>query len=112
MDIKHHSLQTISMKNWLITFAVFSLTISACTKSQSIKTLTVNANGKIIAGIGCSAWLIQLDNDTIIQPANLSSFNITVQNGQQVSVTYKKSINQLSTCMSGDVVDLISIVDK
>lgn len=96
----------------LITIILFTLTISACTKSQSVKATPVNANGKIIAGFGCTVWLIQLDSDTIIQPTNLSYFNIIVKSGQQVSITYQKSSNQLSTCQSGEVVDLLSITDK
>jgi hypothetical protein len=100
------------MKKLFVTIVVFILTIAACTKSQSVRTLAVNADGKIMGSIGCSAWLIQLDNNTIIQPANLSSFNITIRGGQRVNVTYQKSSNQLSTCESGEVVNLISIVDK
>lgn len=95
----------------LITLFMLTLSLLACTKSQSLKVTPVNAKGKIIAGIGCTTWLIQLDNNTIIQPTNLLSFNIIIQSGQQVSLTYQKSNSQLSTCESGEVVDLLSITN-
>jgi hypothetical protein len=99
------------MKVFLFLFSVFTLSLFACKKSQDTNIL-IKAGGKIIAGVGCTGWLIQLDNGVSIQPTNLPSFSITIHSGQIVSVTYKKSSSQLSTCMTGEVVDLLSITNR
>ncbi|MDQ2753001.1 MAG: hypothetical protein M3R72_08260 [Bacteroidota bacterium] len=99
------------MKIFLFLFLAFTLSLFACKKSQVLNML-VKADGKIIAGVGCTSWLIELDNSAFIQPTNLSSFNITIHSGQIVSLTYKKSSRQLSTCMTGEVVDLFSITNR
>ena len=99
------------MKNFLFLFLVFTLSLFACKKSKDTNML-LKADGKIIAGVGCTSWVIQLDDSVFIQPTNLSSFGITFHSGQIVSVTYKKSSSQLSTCMTGEVVDLFSITNR
>ena len=101
----------LDMKIFLFLFLVFTLSLFACKKSQDTNML-IKAHGKIIAGAGCTSWLIQLDDSVFIQPTNLSSFSVTLHGGQIVSVTYKKSSSQLSTCMTGEVVDLFSITNR
>ncbi len=85
------------MKIIFTAIVVFSITIVSCKKSHD----NINANGTIVKETidGC-VWLIKLDNNQILEPKNLTSFNtVTIKDGQKVSLTYQKSKNSFSICV-------------
>ena len=57
---------------------------------------------------GCG-WIIELDDQTTMEPTNLSEFNISLQDSAQVGVRYLVTDNQNSDCMMGTVVKLLDI---
>lgn len=99
------------MKNLISAFLFITLAIISCKKTQD--NTAIAANGTIVKQTidGC-VWLIKLDNNKILEPMNLSSFNtVNVKDGQRVYLTYK-IYNGFSTCMMGDMVTLIKISNQ
>lgn len=78
----------------------------ACSKNSN----SFTAKGTIVKESidGCT-WLIRLDNTKILEPTNLSSFNVTIKDGQRVNLKYKLATDKFSICMMGKLVDVINI---
>ena len=78
------------------------LTVVACKKEQ----VSFSANGTIVKeNVDGCGWLIKLDNNQILEPTYLSSFNtVTIQDGQKVILIYKEIQNTQSICMMGEMV--------
>ncbi|HYG51717.1 MAG TPA: hypothetical protein VD905_12480 [Flavobacteriales bacterium] len=87
---------------FLITTA---LVIFSCNKEKE-----QNAIFTYRAVDGCS-WLIQLPNGNLLEPVNLSDFNVTPYEGKKISIRYKVS-DGASICMMGELVKLTSLKEK
>ena len=92
------------MKNALLVLLILAACFIACTKSPDVKM----AQGKIVLGI-CGKFVIQLNDNTLIEPMNLGSFNQTFVKDQSVTITYKRNSDMMSYCMVGELVDLVAI---
>jgi hypothetical protein len=55
---------------------------------------------------GCG-WIIELNDQTIMEPLNLSDFDIALQDSARVVFRYHVADNQHSNCMMGTVVDIL-----
>ncbi len=97
------------MKYFASVLFLLTTMVLACEKTKDGRII---ANGKFIAGRVCSTWLIQLDNGTVVQPINLSSFPLTIVNGKEATVIYKLSDYQLNICLEAKAADVISIAYK
>lgn len=89
-------------------FLILIVAVSLVACSKNSKSFT--ANGTIVKESidGCT-WLIRLDNTKILEPTNLSSFSVTIKDGQRVTLRYKLTTDKASICMMGELVDLINI---
>ena len=99
------------LKTILIALVAFFLT--TCKKEVGEK--SVNAKLTFV-GVASCGWLIKLDvkdkdGNDMLEPTNLSSFSVTLSEGQAVEMTYTEK-NSPTSCMVGKVVDLKSIKDR
>ncbi|MDW3197264.1 MAG: hypothetical protein R8G66_33105 [Cytophagales bacterium] len=60
---------------------------------------------------GCG-WVIQLDDDTTLEPINLDDFEIELTEGLPVCVEYIEVDNLFSICMVGRIVEITSIIER
>ncbi|MEP6682306.1 MAG: hypothetical protein ABJA35_03560 [Parafilimonas sp.] len=103
-----------SISSFRIYFLVCIITFfyASCNKDSN------SGNNNIVNGIiikesvdGCT-YLIKLEDDKLLEPTNLSSFNVTLKDGQLVKFSYKINTTNGSICMMGQIVDLTYIADR
>jgi hypothetical protein len=68
--------------------------------------------GILIHAMGCNNWLIQSNNNYILQPTNLSSFNVTLKDSQKVKFEYQINAGQFSICQAGKIINLMHISNE
>ncbi len=96
----------------LICMLVIMFLLSACKKEGAIIPRTGIL--KDLTGLDGCRWVIELDkkNDgKVLEPVNLDDFNVTLENGQKVKLSYV-TLGSPSICMVGDVVELKSLRDE
>ncbi len=93
----------------LLVILIISLSISGCHKCHLYNLVDGTIVRKSVDG--CT-WLIQLDNNSLLEPTNLNNFKVTVSDGQKVRLSYSENKNQMSICMMGTIVDLDYIADR
>jgi hypothetical protein len=66
--------------------------------------------GKLLKGEidGCT-WLIELQDKKILQPSNITKFNIKLKDGKRIRFKYKSLKNVAGFCMMGDMVEITEI---
>ena len=97
------------MKNFLLpVFLSFFIIFSGCHKKCE-----PHSKGKLVFPKldGCGL-VIELENKEILEPSNLSDFNVTLKDGQKVFLDYEVSSGGASICMMGTIVDLKYIADR
>ncbi|HYK46157.1 MAG TPA: hypothetical protein VEV83_13350 [Parafilimonas sp.] len=57
---------------------------------------------------GCR-WALRLDNGDYLEPTNLSDFDFEFVDNKSVAVNYRVRSDLVSSCMIGEVVDIICI---
>ncbi len=91
-----------SIKFNLICFIFLTLIFSACTKSHSGM-----MKGELhdYTGLDGCGMLIDLDNETVLEPVNLNDFqaDVNIINGQEIWVKCHE-VNGGSVCMVGKIV--------
>ena len=103
-----------SITSFKIYFLVCVITFfyASCSKDSHSSSTNI-VNGIIVKQSvdGCT-WLIKLEDNKLLEPTNLSSFNVTVKDGQLVKFSYKINSTNMSFCMMGQIVDLTYIADR
>lgn len=59
-----------------------------------------------MTGLDGCGWMIQLESLSMLDPINLDSFDIKLENGKSVCIAYHERNDLGSYCMSGQVVEL------
>jgi hypothetical protein len=57
---------------------------------------------------GCG-WIIEIDDQAIVEPSNLNEFNIILKDSARVGIRYHVANNQNSNCMMGTVINILDI---
>ena len=60
---------------------------------------------------GCT-WVIQLENDEVLEPTNIKTLNYKLIDGKKVWVKYSAVSDQASICMVGQIVNIEGIWDR
>jgi hypothetical protein len=60
---------------------------------------------------GCG-WVIKLENDEVLEPMNLGSFDIELKEGKEIWITYTELQDVASICMVGPIVRIDEIWDR
>lgn len=98
------------MKVYRASLFLIILFLTACSKSNSDM-----LKGKLhdYTGLDGCGMLIDLDNGTTLEPANLSNFqdNVNLVNGQKVWVKYHE-ISAGSICMVGKVAEIDELENR
>ena len=102
--------------------SIFRLVLSICSiaiitscslvkKDKSNQQCPNQVAGTLInmSGLDGCGWMIQLDNQTKLNPTNLDDFTITLKTNKKVNFTYTENKDLMSTCMAGTIIDLICI---
>lgn len=89
----------------LLTVMLFS-----CSKSNVIKEIEAEVTLKNVPSnpAGCQ-WCMELPDGTRIEPNNLNSFTLNLQDGMKVKVSYTLLDNEMTTCMMGTAVKLSAV---
>jgi len=82
-----------------------SLLLSACTKEVSKDNLQTGILKNLTGLDGCG-WVIQLPDNTKLEPINLTSFTIGLKENLKVDLKYHERKDIGSYCMVGKVVEI------
>ncbi|MBC7913503.1 MAG: hypothetical protein H7Y07_05200 [Pyrinomonadaceae bacterium] len=101
------------MRTIKLVFSLLAMVLLfSCEKGD--EPVKVSGTLKNLTGLDGCGWIIEIkQNESIkkLEPTNLSDFNVTLTNGQKVSLSYNET-NTVSICMVGQVVQLISIQNE
>lgn len=84
------------------------ITSLLCSCEKTATTAGVEGKFKNLSGLeGCN-WMIETDGGTLLEPTNLSEFDIAPVNGMAVRVDLTKT-GYFSVCLDAEIVDLYDI---
>jgi hypothetical protein len=84
---------------------------TACNKNTCSD--SVKAELKDLSNIDGCGLVVKLENGTILDPLNLSDFNIEMTDGKKVWVSYHLTTNLIATiCMVGDIIEIDYITSR
>ena len=98
------------MRKYIGLLVVCLTLFAACKKSpcsDAVKAKFLDATGTD----GCG-MVIELENGELIEPRNLSDFEIEPQDGEKIWVSYHLAENGGSICMIGDIVIIDCITER
>ena len=102
------------MKKFLKTISWISLTILlllACNKNKCAD--AVKAELKDLSGLDGCGFVLELENGNKLEPLNLSDFDIDLNDGKKIWVSYHLTTNMIATtCMVGDIVEIDCIANR
>lgn len=100
------------VKFFLVSF-IFLLSISvSCNKTEQPDKDAVTATLSDYTGLDGCSWVIKLENGEVLEPTNLDGFNIDMEEGKKIWITYVLSQYQVSICMVGPKIDITEIWDR
>ena len=67
---------------------------------------------KDATGTGGCGMVIELSNGEILEPKNLSDFNINAEDGKKIWLSYHLVQTGGTNCMIGDVVEIDCITER
>lgn len=65
-----------------------------------------------MSGLDGCGWMIQLENQSKLNPTNLEDFNISLENNKNINFSYSENSDLMNVCMAGTIVDIICITDR
>ncbi len=90
--------------------ACFFLVV-CCKKTNSNP--TINGTGVLTGSdTTCGGWGIKMSNNVVLDPLNIDTFAITKKDGQAVAFTYHNVTEEISICLIGEPIELVSIQDQ
>jgi len=60
---------------------------------------------------GCG-WMIQLNDDSKLNPINLDDFSITLLDNKKIIISYTENTDMMDSCMAGKIISIICITDR
>lgn len=93
--------------------AVLVLALSfSCTKTCPTGDDIVAATIYDYTGLDGCTWVIQLENDEVLEPTNIKALNYKLIDGKKVWIKYSPLADQASICMVGQIVEIEGIWDR
>jgi hypothetical protein len=104
------------MKKHVFVFAAIIILIAGSCTTKEILTETpctngVNATIVDMRGLDACTFALQLENGKKLEPINLKAFDVEIIDGQKVCITYH-SVEMVSICMVGEIVELDSMTER
>jgi len=65
-----------------------------------------------MSGLDGCGWMVQLENQTKLNPTNLEDFNIKLENNKTINISYSENRDVMDVCMAGTIIDIICISDQ
>jgi hypothetical protein len=98
------------MLRFFLISAVFCLVI-CCKKANTNPTFSGTG---VLTGSDttCGGWGIKTSNNTVLDPLNIDTFSVTKKDGQAVTFTYHNKNEQISICLIGQPIELVTIQDQ
>lgn len=95
----------------LILISIVFCLVVCCKKSNTNQTFTDTG---VLTGSDttCGGWGIKMSNNVVLDPLNIDTFAITKKDGQAVIFSYHNVSEQISICLIGEPIELISIQDQ
>lgn len=66
---------------------------------------------KNLAGLDGCGWVIQLNDNTMLEPINLGDFDVELEENKTVCVKYRERNDMASVCMVGKIIELEILED-
>ncbi|MEE4176401.1 MAG: hypothetical protein V2I46_02710 [Bacteroides sp.] len=61
------------------------------------------------AGLDGCRWLFELEDGQRLEPVNLHQYDVELQDGLKVTITYTEATDMMSICMAGKMVNITCI---
>ena len=97
------------MKNILLFLFFGIIILSSCKKEGCFG--SVKAELKDYTGLDGCGMLIKLNDGSILEPTNLTDFNISLEDGKKIWINYDEN-NGASICMVGKMIEINCISDR
>ena len=110
-NVSSDRIDCLSLNRIIFISLVFFLAIS-CNKNEQPGKNAVAATLYDYTGLDGCSWVIKLENGEVLEPTNLSEFNMDIKEGKKIWVTYSPSAQQVSICMVGLKVGINGLWDR
>jgi hypothetical protein len=94
------------MKKFLFIF--LTLLITSCARQHCPDGIPVKM--KNLTGLDGCGWVLELNDDSILEPINLNEFNVSMVEGKKLFITYEDFPGG-SICMVGKMVKITSVCE-
>ena len=95
----------------LFSISLIALLLMACAKNKCSD--SVKGELKDLSGLDGCGFVIELENGNKLEPLNLSDFNIALNDGKKVWISYHLTTNMIATaCMVVDIIEIDSITNR
>jgi hypothetical protein len=95
----------------IFSISLIALLLLACNKNKCAD--SVKAELKDLSGLDGCGFVIELENGNKLEPLNLSDFDINLNDGKKVWVSYHLTTNMIATaCMVGDIIEIDCITKR
>lgn len=88
-----------------------SLVFSACSETQNPEAGETTAILRNYTGLDGCGWVLEIADNKILEPTNLTNFPITLSEGKTVYITYQ-STPAGSICMVGEIVEILTLKES
>jgi len=91
--------------------SLMTLLLLACNKNECSD--SVKGKLKDLSGLDGCGFVIELENGNKLEPLNLSDFDIDLNDGKKVWISYHLTTNMIATtCMVGDIIEIDCIANR
>lgn len=101
-----------TVKLLLIGLIILLSTSISCNKAKLHDSDAVKATLNDFTGLDGCTWVVKLEDNEVLEPINLSDFNLGLKEGKKVWIKYKPAENMASICMVGQIVEIEGIWDR
>lgn len=71
-----------------------------------------NAVLRDYAGLDGCRWLFELEDGQRLEPVNLHEYDLELQDGMEVKISYTEATDMMSICMAGKMVNITCIFKR
>ncbi len=91
--------------------SLITLLLLACNKNKCAD--SVKGELKNLSGLDGCGFVVELENGNKLEPLNLSDFDINLNDGKKVWISYHLTTNMIATaCMVGDIIEIDCITKR
>jgi len=98
------------MKKIVYPFLFLAFFLGACGDSNDmqppIEDQLTDAEFRDFSGVDACMWVIELPDGALLEPINLSDFDILPLEGKKIAISYVSRLDMASTCMVGTIIEL------